>query len=426
MPVKRFINFLWKDVFSTKTFRRSILTISATVASGVLGLLFYMVVARNLGPSAFGIFAVSVAVLNLIADIGDVGTDTGLIRFVGKYAGSNNLVIKFLKLAWEVKMLVWLVVLITGWIVSEPLSIHLFNKPELTEPLRWAFLGVGGVMFLSFSSHGLQALQRYKIWSLLLVGSNTSRIIVTFIVIFLLGLNLQKAVLVYITIPFVFFGISLLFLPNFIKAKNEFGIAREFFQFNRWIFMISIIAAATARMDTFLATRLVSIEQVGIYSVAAQLTSFIPQFFFAIATVAAPKLAAFKDKRQVLPYLWKLQFFCLGLALIGFLGIPIAYFIIPNFYGVSYVESFKPFVVLYLAQLIFLIALPSHQAIFYFFAKPAIFVWVAMGQFLLVSLLAIFLIPQFGIMGAALSVLAGNLFNFVLPLIWVILKFKND
>ena len=137
MLVKRLVTFIWNDIFLTRTFKRSILTISATVASGVLGLLFYMVVARNLGPSAFGIFAVSVAVLNLIADIGDVGTDTGLIRFVGKYAGSNNLVIKFLKLAWEVKMLVWLVVLITGWIVSEPLSIHLFNKPELTEPLRF-------------------------------------------------------------------------------------------------------------------------------------------------------------------------------------------------------------------------------------------------------------------------------------------------
>ena len=118
MLVKRLVTFIWNDIFLTRTFKRSILTISATVASGVLGLLFYMVVARNLGPSAFGIFAVSVAVLNLIADIGDVGTDTGLIRFVGKYAGSNNLVIKFLKLAWEVKMLVWLVVLITGWIVS--------------------------------------------------------------------------------------------------------------------------------------------------------------------------------------------------------------------------------------------------------------------------------------------------------------------
>lgn len=426
MQIKnKLLNFIWADVFLTATFKRSILTIFATVVSGLLGLLFYLVVARNLGPSAFGIFAVSTAVLNLIADIGDVGTDTGLIRFIGRYAGREALSLKFLKLAWEVKMLVWLIVVSIGWFASESIATHIFNKPVLENPLKLAFIGVGGVMLLSFASHGLQALQRYKIWSLLLVGSNALRILVTLIVISLIGLSIQSSMLVYTLIPLLFFIISLFFLPNFFRVSGELSVSKEFFRFNRWIFLISIIAAASSRMDTFLATRLVSIEQVGIYSVSVQLTSFIPQFFFAIATVAAPKLARFKSKQEAIPYLWKLQFFCFGIAFLGLLGIPIAYFIIPNFYGASYLLSFWPFVILYLAQLIFLIALPTHQAIFYYFAKPVVFVWVAIGQLLLVSILAYVLIPSFGIMGAAISVLLVNVFNFLVPLSWVILKFKR-
>lgn len=412
------------EILRSRTFNQSILTITATITSGVLGLLFYTLVARTLGPSAFGLFAVATATLALIADIGDLGTDTGLIRFIGKYINEKDTQLKLLKLSIEIKFLVWIFVLILGWFIVPFLATNIFQKVQLIEPLHLALIGVGGALLLSFSSHGLQALQKFKVWSAILVSSNLTRFFVILILI-MIGLNLKNALIVYISVPFVFFLISLIFLPNFINVKNEFSISKEFFKFNRWILFISVISAISSRIDIFLTTRLLDIEQVGLYSAANQLTSFMPQLGFAIATVVAPKLAQFRSKATALVYLKKLQLFMFIICFLGLLGIVVANFIIVYLYGSKFIGSFPPFVILYFSQLIFLLSLPTHQAIFYYFAKPQIFLPVVSLQFLLVTLSGFFLINWLGIIGAALAVLMGNIILLVFPAFWVIREFKK-
>jgi O-antigen/teichoic acid export membrane protein len=413
------------QILRTDTFSQSLLTISATVFSGLLGLLFYMAVGRNLGPAAFGIFTVVTTTLALIADTGDLGTNTGLIRFIGKYIDDRSVALKFLKLGLEIKIIVWILVLVLGWFLSPTISQQIFQKSELTDPLRLGFLGVGGALFLSFSAHALQAYQKYKIWSLILVGSNLFRLLVVLLIIFTLTFNTTSALAVYITVPFIFSVFALIYLPKFLSVKEEFTVAKEFFRFNMWIFLITIIAALSSRLDVFLLTRMLTIEQVGIYSVAVQLTSFVPQLFFAVATVSAPKFASFHSNNLAVNYLKKLQLFITGIATIGLIGIPVAYFIIVNLFGLAYSASFTPFIVLYIAQLIFLLALPTHQTIFYYFGKPQILVPVALLQLFVIFFSGVALINLYGVLGAAVSVLIGNLFLLFIPAFWVIYKLRK-
>ncbi len=413
------------EILQTKTLSQSSLTLSATAINGILGLLFYLTVAKNLEPNQLGAFAFVIASLTLMADIGDLGTDTGLIRFVGKYINDRQTALKFLKLSLEVKLVVWAIVLIFGWVIAPSVVENIFNKPQLLPPLRMGLFGVGGALLFSFTSHAIQAFQRYKVWSYLLIGSNLLRILILLGVIYALGLNLTNSLTTYIIVPFLFFLVGLFVLPNFLIVKKEFSIAKEFFIYNSWIFLLSLVAALGSRLDIFLTTKLLPINEVGIYSVAQTLTSFIPQLFFAIATVAAPKLASFKSNSEVSTYLKKLQLFCIGLAVLGLSGIPIGFFIINNFYGIQYGMSFLPFVILYLAQLIFLISLPVHQVIFYFFARPKVMVPISASQFIIVLVLGWWLISMYGIMGAALAVLVGNIFLFIVPAVWVIFNLKS-
>jgi O-antigen/teichoic acid export membrane protein len=67
----------FKQILKTKTFSQSAMTILATIFSGILGLFFYLTLAKQLGPTSFGIFSVAVATLSLLADVGDLGTDAG-------------------------------------------------------------------------------------------------------------------------------------------------------------------------------------------------------------------------------------------------------------------------------------------------------------------------------------------------------------
>src|SRR3989344_533456 len=95
-----------KSILKTATFRQSSITFTGTVLNGFLGALFYIVLARYLGPANFGLITIALTTLVLIADIADIGTNTGLVRFVSANLVNNKeKAYKFLKLALEVKLI---------------------------------------------------------------------------------------------------------------------------------------------------------------------------------------------------------------------------------------------------------------------------------------------------------------------------------
>src|SRR3990167_5859394 len=104
------------SITKTATWKQSQITIIGTIINGVLGAVFYIFIARFLGPADFGLLIISIVTLTLIADIVDLGTNTGLIRFVSAHLVSERWKsFKFLKLGLEIKLIVWLIVLFLGF-----------------------------------------------------------------------------------------------------------------------------------------------------------------------------------------------------------------------------------------------------------------------------------------------------------------------
>ena len=110
----------------------------------------------------------------------------------------------------------------------------------------------------------------------------------------------------------------------------------------------------------------------------------------------------------------------------GVLSIPVVLFFIPILFGKEYVASGPPFVVLLFAMLIFLFSVPLHMAVIYYFSYPKLFFWVSLGHLAIIAGLGWVLISSFGAMGAAFTVLVGNIFNFVVPATWVLLKIRSS
>lgn len=415
------------QILKTKTIAHSAITLSGTAVNGVLGVLFFIILARILGPENFGAISISIIVLTMVADISDFGINTGLINFVGKHNTDNfGESLRFLKLGLILKLIIFLIVLSVGYSIAPFVANFVFLKPELAFYLRLSFVGVGGAMLFSFSTNSLQALQKYKSWAYLNVLSNGLRLFLTVVLSGSLLLNATNALLVYIAFPFFGFLASLFFLPkNFLFISNERRVFREFFHYNKWVALSILIAAVSSRLDSFFTARFLPIDQTGFYSVGVQLSSILPQFTYAIASVAAPKIASYSDKKQLYVYLRKLQLYTLVLALAGFVLSPIAFIAIPLIYTSAYSVSIWPFLILLYAQLIFLLSIPSHQTIFYYFSNPKIFVIISLIVMGVLISLNLLLIPMFGIVGAAVTVLAGSVINFILPSVYVYSKFKK-
>lgn len=419
---------MFKSIFTTATFKQSRITIIGTIINGFLGAVFYILIARYLGPSDFGLLIVSITTLTLIADIVDFGTNTGLVRHVSASLKlDKEKSFRFLKLAIEFKLVIWILVLLIGFFLSPLIAKNIFNKEALIIPLRLVMVGVGGALLFSFASSALQAFQRYFIWSVVNVTINFLRLIFIFALFSSGNMNLFSGLISYIAMPFLGFSTALLFLPisKILFVRHEFSVAKQFFHYNFWVAVFTIIAAVSARLDTFLSARLLTGFEIGLYGAATQLVSIIPQLDSALGVVVAPKFASFQDNKQMITYLKKIQLLVSGFAFLGILAIPLAVYLIPIIFGQQYTQMITPFIILYIAMLIFLISLPIHASIIYYFAKPKVFVWASTGHLLIIGFLGYFLISTYGVIGAAVTVLIGMIFNFLAPLTWFLYKLKQ-
>jgi O-antigen/teichoic acid export membrane protein len=259
------------------------------------------------------------------------------------------------------------------------------------------------------------------------VATNALRVALVLMLFYLSALNLNLTLLVYIAMPLLGFVVGIFIIkPSFLKVKREFSVTKEFFKYNKWVAAFTLVAAFSSRLDTFISARLLSSGEVGIYSAANQLVTIVPQIVTALATVIAPKMAEMGSIKAMATYLKKTQLMVLAIACLGLLSIPVASYLIPILYGQEYLASIPLFTILLLAMLIFLISVPIHMSIFYYFSYPKLFFWLALLHLTVIAGLGWNLISACGAIGAALTVLVGQVFNFIIPVVWVIRRIRRD
>ena len=413
-------------VIRSATFKQTSLTLTATLINGILGMVFYIFLARELGPSDFGLFVLSVTVLALVADIGNFGINTGIVNFVSKYfTNDRSRSFGYLKLGLYSKIVISLVFLILGYLLSPSIADGIFSKPELVSPLRLAFLGVGTTWMFSFTTSYYQAVQKFTSWGVVQIFTNSIRLGGVIVLYFLSDLSLNTSLIFYIVAPFIGFLTGLINISfSFTKEKLNKSIWTDFFSYNKWVAVSGGVSAFTSRADTFILGRLAMPYSIGLYSAANQLVQVIPQLVGAIGTVVAPKFSSFDNDKKMFGYFKKLQLMVMVIAGVMVLSIPIVKIVIKVFFGPEYDRSFGIFVILFVSMLVFLISIPVHNVIIYYYQYQKLFSYLSVINLLVVILLAYFLTLKFGISGTAYASLVGNTVNFLVPMVWFKKKIK--
>lgn len=421
------IDTLTKSILDTSVLRQSGITLLGTFLNGLFGAFFYILAARVLGPSGFGLISVAILTMTLISDIGDLGTNTGIINFVPRYLKENpEKSKKILKLGLEIKFFVSLFALVFGLFFSGFIARIFFVKPELTIPLKIAFVGVGASLFFSFIISTLQAKQKFWEWSAIQVATNALRFAIMLLAVFFGFLSVENTMWIYVSLPFLGFLIGLFLIKeDFLRAKSEYKVFEDFFAYNKWVAAFTFLTAIGSRLDTFITARFLDSFQVGIYSAANELVKVVPQIVVALGAVIAPEMASIGDLREFFNYLKKIQIFVLCLALLGVVSIPFILRLIPIIFGIDYIQSGPIFNILLIANLIFLISVPVHMATLYYFSFPKLFFFLSLAHLFIIGGLGWLFIRNYGIFGAATTVLVGQIVNFIIPAFWVMNKIKG-
>ncbi len=396
------------DIFQalkTSTFRQSAITSTSTMISAILGAFFYFILAKTLYPAEYGQFSLAITLIPMLAGVLDLGTSKALIKFIPSHKTQDQKfalakTILFLKLAIGITGVVAL------WIFASPLSVYLLRQPDLAPLMPLVGVGILSQLLFSFSIYLLQALEKYKHWGSLLVGTNLLRLLALIFLIYIHRLNPTSALALFALLPLLGFIVSCLFIDT-RTFSSHFSpkFLSQIFSFNKWLTLSSLITAVSSRLDIIFTGRLLSLVSTGVYTLSTQMVAPFPQLVTAVSAVTTSKFASFTSTHHNRQYVKK------AVLLNSFIGFFLAIVLIPIalivvwFTGEKYIQAIIPFLILLAGQILFFSITPLQDSILYFYGKSSFtFIIGSVSIIALISLNQI-LIPKLGIPGAALAVL---------------------
>jgi len=411
---------LSEDIHLKELIQGSLTFFILRIVGMIIGYAFTLIVTRNLGASAWGIFALCLTVLQIISVIGKLGLDTALLKFIAQYNAQRK--IKMAKYIYF-KSIIIIVSLsfllsISFYYLSSLLAERVFGKPHLASYFKLISFTLIPFVLLSINSESLRAFKKIKEYTTL---QNILPFLCTFIFFsiffYILDIkNIKVAIIAYIL------GISISFFISFLLLNKEFSnkngelekiSLRQILSVSFPMFLSSSLFMVMSWTDTIMLGMWRPEEEVGIYNVAVRLSMITSFTLGAINSIAAPKFAEFWGKRN-LEGLKRIAQQSTKLIFWTSAPILVLYILFPKFFMGIFGEEFRKgasaLVFLTIGQFVNA-ACGSVGYILQMTEKHKIFQNILLIATLINLILNIFLIPKYGLNGGAFS-------NMVSMIIW--------
>ena len=391
-----------------KIVKGSLLVFISMTLAYLFGYLSKVVLARYLGPSQLGLYALSLTVLYIFTSFAISGFGTSLTYFYSKERRKKE----FVSTIFLTSFLILLIISIT--ILMFPNLLHiLFNNENLIS-LAWLisiFILFYGLTRISFSV--LRGQERAGMYALFNLSIPTLYLIaLLFLKVRLAYHALLLYVLVYILIGSV---VILKFIKNNLTKPN-FSLLKKVFPFTVVLFLVEILFQFRRWTDVWMLSWLSNLSNIGFYSVAIS-TAFafnavLLAFNFLYLPVSTRLLN--QNKLHELRRIYNKICFLITLVIAPFcvLLFVFASQFIRIVFGKTYLASVFPFRILTLAVLINSMFGPNWTNLVAKGEKK-ILVFLAIFTLLLNVILNYFMIPMWDIVGAAtataISIISWNI-----------------
>ncbi|MHC4635361.1 MAG: flippase, partial [Planctomycetota bacterium] len=346
------------------------------IAGGAIQYLYTIIIARILGAKSFGLFMLGLTVINLVGVISRLGLDVGVLRFVSLYNGVadkakvKGTIITALKYTFIMSGFVIAVLILTG----KPLFTSVLNKPELEKVVK----------LLSISLPALALMEGFKVMKYTVYSQSLfmpiSNIILT-VVFYFMGLRLYGVVSAYL-ISTVFTSVTALYYlrKTFPEISSTTAVAEtgKLFKFSIPLTLVMLLNFLILWTDTLMLGHFKTSETVGIYNVAmktAMLTSIV---LVSFNSIFAPIISDLYNRKE------KEKFRSLFATV------------------TKWIYGYEALIILAFAQLINSTA-GSVGIVLTMSARQNIVMYNTIGICLLNITLNYFLIPRYGMTGAAMA-----------------------
>ncbi len=395
------------------------LTFSSNIFKFLIGIGTSAILARALGPEGKGLYALSLLLPALLITFSNMGIGPSTIYFTSKKTYSLKAIYGAnIVFASSISVFAF----ISGLLIIRFFSYKLFPSVPV-EYLFAALFLIPVQIFFVFFINILLGLQKFKQYNFFMILQ--SLILFFLIFSFLKGFNLSIKHAIIATIISFIAGTGTL-LPQIHKhtGKPEFSfknnIIRNFAVYGLKSYTGNIFAFLHYRIDQFIINILLNPAAVGFYSISAAFSEKILIISQSAATVVFPRISSETDKKRLKEFTPMICRTVLLLTLLSAIIIAVSgKWIIVFFFSEKFMDSVLPFRIL----LIGTVVMAGAKILANDIAgrgKPEINTYITIGSVFLNIILNLFLIPSFGIVGAAWATVISYLsFYIAIVLIYV-------
>ena len=370
---------------------------------------------RFLNQELFAIFSLSVLALSTLAEMSDFGLNGGLLRFAPYYLNrrEDDKLKQLVKVIWRWR--VWLSFILTagGIILSYPIAKYGLGQPQLSGYLAFSFLGVGGVVLLGFVSAYLQASRRFVYNSALQALKGVLRLIIIITMVIIGVNNIYAYLSVYLLVPWLLLFISYHKLPErfmsvSLPEDDKKRLNSQLAKFSFWLAIWSWSAIIASRIDQIMLSNLMGLAQVAVYSVAFQFVYFYSLVSQSVSAVLTPRISAIGNKADIMRTMKWLS----PLIIITAIFIYPSQYILTIFFGHKYDASLPVYLILSFSMLVSYISIPFSLSLSVF-NKTNLLAISGVLQFIVNVAVNFWLIPIFGVIGAAMTFAVGSMVSLI-------------
>ncbi len=408
----------WRPREWLPIFRGYLLVVLGSAVTRVLSLLTTVVLARELGATAFG--EVSVFLAFLIFWVGNDFLDVTFVRYAN--ASTGEAPTEYLRAVFVLKIVLNAILLAVSFPLSRLLATGAFGKPSLSMPIFAALVCGIGLNFLSLRAATYQAKERFASYA----ATNASFYVLTALVVavLVLGFKQHETLHVYETYIAVAILAGVYAVASLAATVRSLRFERrrikEVFSFSGWLFPANISFLIFQQLDLFLVTAFASLTDVGEYSAALRVVGVVSLLTGTLAPALLPRATrAAEDPMLIRTYLKQGAALSLGIVALAFSVWFAAPTIIEIFFGHEYRRAADIARFLLVSAVLVGVYTPVSQLLLAY-NQPRRMFYLNLVKLFVIGGAGIALVPAWKGVGAALAVVLSDAaaLGYVLVVLW--------
>jgi O-antigen/teichoic acid export membrane protein len=403
----------------------SILGRAAGRASYTVG---QVLLARLLGPANFGLYAIGWTLLRIAGVIAPIGLDQAVVRFGAHYYGESKEKLKGALLhCIGYSLLSGLALAVACWFGAPWLAQRVFHKPQLASLLHGFAMAIplcGGAAVVAAATRITQRMKFSIIIEDLFQQGSAALMI---LVLFLVGGSLRGAVEIVVASYGISLLVGLFIVWRLFRRELSSDIIigsvhREILSFSPTVLLAGAFGMLMLWVDRLVLAQFRSATEVGIYQAASQTTILFEMILAALSMTIAPMIVDLHRKRnhrQVeelyrISTKWALY---LSAPLFLLLGFAARDFLVVVF-GPGYAGGWLPLTILLCGQLAN-VGTGTVGLLLLMTGRERRWLLLTLGGFLANLVLAVLLVPRYGMVGAAASTAISTVAHFLVAVVQV-------